>query len=325
MKENKKQRRLPSVIRWTLWVLLFQLLLINISAAVYAWRLTHFYADYSPGPAASRNIFQKTWKIFTGPKFPKPVIRETPGFPADTIRLTRSNGQTIEAWYAEPDTTANGAVLLFHGVNANKGYMLEEAQSFLQMGYRVLITDFRAHGNSEGQTTTLGYAETEEVQLADSFMHTRGNVPVFMYGQSMGAVVVAKAVAEGHVQPAAVILDLPFASLQSHLKARARVLGFPQQPFAFLVTGWIGLQQGYNGYRHNTASYTAKIHCPVLVQYGAKDLYVLHKEVEEVYNAIPGTKRQLAVYDHAAHESLLRREPAKWESTVASFLGQYRN
>ncbi len=324
MKDKKTRRRFPSLIRWIGWVLLFQLVLINVSAAIYAYHLTHFYNDPSlQGSHPTSNIFRKTWKLFTGPKFPKSAIRETPAFMYDTVRLTRANGQLIDAWYAEPDSGARGTVLMFHGVSTNKSYMVREAASFRLMGYRVLLVDYRAHGNSEGQTTTLGRKETEEVQLAFNYIKAKGEKTIFLWGVSMGAVVVARSVAEDGLQPAGIIMELPFASLQSHLKARARVLGFPQQPFAFLVTGWISIERGFNGYQHSTVSYAHKINCPVLVQYGARDNYVLKTEIEEIYKAIPGTRKQLAGYEEAGHESLLMSEPERWKKTVSAFLQQF--
>lgn len=324
MKEKKTRRRLPSLFRWIGWVLLFQLVLINISAAIYAHRLTHFYNDPSlQGSHSSGNILRKTWKLFTGPKFPKSVIRETPSFAFDTVRLKRANGQLIDAWYAEPDSGARGTVLMFHGISANKSYMVREAATFRLMGYRVMMVDFRAHGNSDGQTTTMGRMETEEVRLAFNYIKVKGEKSVYLWGVSMGAVVVARSVAEDGLQPTGIIMELPFASMQSHLKARARVLGFPQQPFAFLVTGWISLERGFNGYRHSTISYASKINCPVLVQYGARDTYVLKSEIDEIYKAIPGTRKALAGYEEAGHESLLMSEPERWKKTVSAFLQQY--
>lgn len=327
MNEKKNSRRLPSLIRWIGWVLLFQLVLINISAAIYAYRLTHFYDDPSlNGSHSSSNIFRKTWKLFTGPRFPKSVIGDSrPSFAFDSIQLNTRSGQIIDAWYAEPDTAAQGTILLFHGVSANKSYMLYEAASFRQMGYRVMLVDFRAHGNSGGFTTTLGRNETEEVKLAFDYIKGKGEKNIFLWGVSMGAVVVARSVAEEGLTPAGIIMELPFASLQSHLKARARVLGFPQQPFAFLVTGWIGIERGFNGYRHSTVTYAKKINCPVLVQYGARDSYVLKSEIDEIYRAIPGSDKQLAGYEEAGHESLLRSDPVLWQKTVAAFLQHKRD
>jgi hypothetical protein len=199
--------------------------------------------------------------------------------------LQRANGDWVDAWYGEPDSLAKGTVILFHGLSANKSYLVREAATFRLMGYRVLLVDLRAHGNSDGQNTTIGRDETEEVVLAYNYIKAKDAKPVYCWGVSMGAVVLARAVAEGEVQPAGLIMELPFASLQSHLKARARVLGFPQQPFAFLVTGWIGIERGFNGYRHSTVDYAGKINCPVLVQYGGHDTYVLKSEINAIYQA----------------------------------------
>jgi hypothetical protein len=324
MKEKKTRRRLPSLIRWIGWVLLFQLVLINISAAIYAHRLTHFYNDPSlQGSHSSGNIFQKTWKLFTGPKFPKSLIRQTPSFAYDTVRLQRANGDWVDAWYGEPDSLAKGTVILFHGLSANKSYLVREAATFRLMGYRVLLVDLRAHGNSDGQNTTIGRDETEEVVLAYNYIKAKDAKPVYCWGVSMGAVVLARAVAEGEVQPAGLIMELPFASLQSHLKARARVLGFPQQPFAFLVTGWIGIERGFNGYRHSTVDYAGKINCPVLVQYGGHDTYVLKSEINAIYQAIPGNRKNVVGYEEAGHESLLMSEPDHWKKTMLDFFQQY--
>ncbi|HRG23582.1 MAG TPA: alpha/beta fold hydrolase [Chitinophagaceae bacterium] len=323
MKETKSSRRLPALFRWIGWVLLFQLVLINISAAIYAHRLTHFYNDPSlQGSHTSDNIFRKTWKLFTGPKFPKSVIRQTPSFSYDTVRLMRSNGNWVDAWYGEPDSLARGTVIMFHGLSASKSYMVREAATFRLMGYRVMLVDLRAHGNSEGQNTSIGRKETEEVQLAYNYIQSKGEKSIFLWGVSMGAVVVARSVAVGAVQPAGIIMELPFESLQSHLKARARVLGFPQQPFAFLVTGWIGIESGFNGYGHSTVNYAKKINCPVLLQYGAKDTYVLKSEIDGIYKAIPGNHKNLVGYEEAGHESLLMVDPERWKETTGSFLLQ---
>ena len=323
MEEKKTRQKWPSILRWTLWVILVQIVLINISAAFYAYRLTHFYNDPSLRTSQpSGNIFTKTWKLFTGPKFPKSQINDVPVFIYDTVSLQTENGLTIDAWYSKTDSVAKGTILLFHGITSNKGQLLTEANEFRYLGYNVMLVDFRAHGNSDGSTTTIGIRETEEVKLAYDFVKGKGETKIFLWGISMGAVVIAKALSEYSIYPAAVILELPFSSLQSLLKARARVLGFPQQPFAFLVTGWMGIERGFNGYRYSTDRYAKKISCPALVQYGAKDSYVLKSEIDKVFTAIFSSDKKLVGYENADHESLLQNDPVKWRMEVRNFLGK---
>ncbi len=307
-----------------MWVVLAQFILINISSAFYAYRLTHFYNDtslliYKPTP----NIFAKTWKLFTGPKQGKSVVNGVPEFPIDTVRMTTKNGTSIEGWYSKADSLFKGTVILFHGLTVNKLWTITEAENFRFMGYNVLLVDFRAHGQSGGNTTTIGSKESEEVKLAYDWINKKGEKNIYLWGSSMGAVAVTKAVSDYSLNPSGIIIEMPFESMQSHLKARARILGFPQQPFAFLVTFWIGIERGFNGFNHETTDYVKKIDCPVLLQWGRFDDYVLQPEIEKVYMAISSRQKKLVVYDNAGHGSLLKSDPIKWRMELRDFLAKY--
>lgn len=315
------KRKLPSVLRWVLWVLLVQFILVNISAAIYAYKLTHFYNDPSlRNPGKPKNIFSKTWKLFTGPKQPKSIITEHPGSVYQTITLKTRDDLKIEAWYWPVDSLAKGAVILFHGITGSKSMLLDEAGAFRSLGYHVMLVDFRAHGNSEGNTTTIGVKETEEVKLAFDYLLQKGEKKIYLYGSSLGAVVITKAISDYQLATAGVILEMPFLSLQTYLKAKARLLGFPQQPFAFLTTFWIGVEKGFNGYNHQTTRYARKLNCPVLMQCGAKDAFVMKEDANKIFEAIASPHKKLITYPEGQHESFLRHDPLKWRIEMERFL-----
>ena len=189
MPQEKTKSNLRSIIRWGLWVLLVQFLLINISAAFYAYRLTHFYNDpsllvYKPAP----NVFAKTWKLFTGPKTGKSIVEETPAFSYETVLLKTVKGISIEAWYCKTDSIEKGTVILFHGITGHKDMLLDVANEFRYLGYNVMLVDFRAHGNSGSNTTTIGFRESEEVKLAYDYVSQKKEKKIFLYGTSLGAV-----------------------------------------------------------------------------------------------------------------------------------------
>lgn len=324
MEKSKFRFKIPIYIRWIGWVLLVQILLINISAAFYAYKLTHVYDDPALRNARpSKNIFVKTWRLFTGPRQAKSIITEIPAFPYDTVILKTGKGIVIDTWYSQTDSASKGTIILFHGITANKGMLLNEAYEFRYLGYDVMLVDFRAHGNSTGQTTTIGNRESEEVKLAYDYVVRKGEKNVFLWGNSMGAVVVAKAIADYELKPSGVMLEMPFGSLQSHLQARARALGFqgfPEKPFGFFVTWWMGIEKGFNGFKHTTSSYAKKVNCPVLMQWGGLDTYVLKSETDKIYNDIASANKKLVVYDRAGHESLLQSDPVKWRIETERFL-----
>lgn len=309
---------------WTFWVLLVQFILVNISAAFYAYKITHLYtapADMPPSHS-SRNIFTKTWRLFTGPKFYREALTDTPGFVYSTVTLKTKKDLLIEAWYGKADSVSKGTVILFHGLSRNKNFVLDEAVAFRQMGYSVMLIDTRSHGNSTGDYTTIGYRESEEVKLCYDYISNNGEKNIFLWGTSMGAVEILKAVSEYQLHPAGIIIEMPFLSLQSHLKGRARILGFPEQPFGFLTSFWIGAERGFNGWGFETTRYAKNVNCPVLMQYGEKDELVLKYETDAVYEAIASPRKKLVMYENANHEYFLKRDPVTWKKEVSDFLNE---
>jgi alpha-beta hydrolase superfamily lysophospholipase len=290
---------------------------------MYAYKFTHLYpAEEAPTQKVSENIFAKTWRLFSAPRFYKQPQSEKPA-DYDTVHLATSNGLAIEAWYNKwnnPDSSAKGTVLLFHALSGNKSRILPEAEEFRRWGYNVMLVDARSHGNSAGQTTTIGYRESEEVKLAYDFIKQKGEKTIILWGFSMGAVQIMKAVAEYDLQPAGIIPQMPFLSLQSHIKSRIKSLGFPRQPFSFFITFWIGAERGFNGFGFNMLTYAKKIHCPVLLQYGSKDQLVPQEDAKRIYEAVSSVNKRMVVYDGANHESFLQKDPVLWRNEVSAFL-----
>src|SRR5678816_870318 len=105
MIQTNRKNKLRAIIKWVLWILIVQFVLINVSGIFYGYRLTHFYEASSAPPHNSKNIFSKTWKLFTGPKFQKSPVGETPIYPYETIQLLTQKNNTIEAWYIPADSS----------------------------------------------------------------------------------------------------------------------------------------------------------------------------------------------------------------------------
>lgn len=316
--QKTKTRNFRYYLKWALWVIVIQIVLANISASIYAYKFTHFYNVPAPS-YSSQNVFNKTWKLFVGPKFYKNTSEPEPSFAYETIQLKTSDGIPIDAWYSKTDSS-NTCVILIHGYSVNKSYLENEAATFKQWGYSVLLLDLRGHGKSGGNTTNFGVKEGDELQKAFAFAKQKGQSKIILYGVSLGAALSIKAVAKGDVQPVAIIADVPFGSLHQHLKARARMLGFPSEPFASLTTFWIGIERGYNGFQFDISSYSKKIDCPVLLEWGAKDPLVTKEEIDSIYKNLSSKNKKLVIYPDADHGAFFEKDPFTWEKELQAFL-----
>jgi len=70
----------------------------------------------------------------------------------------------VGRWFPHPNPT--GAVLLVHGIGAEKLQFLPSLRPLHDRGYEIMTFDQRNHGESDGLTTTLGVIEQEDVVRA---------------------------------------------------------------------------------------------------------------------------------------------------------------
>jgi esterase/lipase len=308
--------KLPLLLRWLIWVILVQFLLLNLSAAFYAHSFTSFETG-RPVPS-STNIFARTWHLFKGPTVYAAEETIKPAFTFQDIRLQSADGIRFSGWLSAGDTT-RPCILFLHGYSSSRSFVLAEATALQKIGYPVFLINYRGHGNSSSRSTSMGMEETSEVEQAFTFLRSKGYSKVVIYGVSLGAVIALKAASEGRVKPLAIVADMPFASLHQHLRSRMQMLGFPGEPFGSLVTFWEGVEHGYNGLGHQTTKYASGVHCPVLLEWGDKDSYVRREETEAILKSLPAKEKKLVVYPDANHESFRMADSVKWCNEVGGF------
>lgn len=309
------------IIRRIFRIAIFLFLILNVMAAFHAYKFTHFYPDkeIQVKKPEEMNGWDKASAIFFGVNYPKSKNATTPYIAYSTVTLTTESKLKIEAWYIKRPQP-KGTVILFHGHGASKSKVLNESEYMNGLGYNTLLVDFRAHGGSEGRVCTIGYDEAEEVKLAYDFIVKTGEKNIHLWGISMGAAAITRAMSEYDLKPKGIILEMPFGTLHAAVKGRVRTMGLPQQPISALLTFWGGIEQGFWAFSHNPDNYATKINCPVLLQWGALDARVTRAETDHIFERIASTQKKLVVYGESKHESLCNMENVKWTREIKAFL-----
>ncbi len=295
-------------------------ILVNIITAFHAYKFTHFYDrdEVTVKKQDKKSGWDITKDALFGVKAVKLKNTISPDSSFQTVYLKTKNGLKLEAWYI-PVNNAVGTVCLFHGHGGTRSGVFKESEEFRKMGYNTLLLDFRAHGNSEGNTCTIGYNETEDVKLAYDHISGKGEKNIVLWGISMGAATVSKAIYDYNLQPAKLILEMPFGSILDAAEGRLRSMKLPPEPLATLITFWGGTERGFWAFSMKPTEYVKKINCPVLLQCGGMDPRVTRAEIETIYNNIH-TVKKLVVYETAGHESLCKKENEKWNNAIKAFL-----
>jgi alpha-beta hydrolase superfamily lysophospholipase len=321
-------------LRWLWWhpKLSFCLVLaacfgvLNLVAYNHAYSMTHFQQGGSKTTRPEALSFAEKCQVaLLGVNIPKPCNHTDPssqGLTFETCRFQGMDGVGLEAWHV-PRPNAKGMVLLLHGYASCKANLLPEAKAFYDQGYAPVLLDLRGSGGSDGNVTTIGFSEADDVAaVVQSLQRSHPDQPLVLYGQSMGSVAILRAIAKNGVQPQAVVIECPFDRMLSTVENRFSAMGLPPFPCARLLVFWGGFQHGFNGFSHNPVEYASAVHCPVLLMHGAKDSRVTTEQAQAVLANLAGEKR-FELFPDVGHESYLAAKPELWNRTVSNFLREH--
>lgn len=316
-------RRWRKTILISLLVLGLGFVLLNAVAYRHAWKMTHFVAaETRTEPPESLTTTGKIKVLLTGVSIPRPQNKLTPeyfGLGYKTHKLKVDTNATIEAWQIFAGDR-KGSVILFPGYAAAKDSLLEPALYFHKQGYDCWLVDFRGCGGSSGDWTSIGWYEAEDVAAVYKFAKAQSPAEhIVLYGASLGAASILRAVARENIQPDGLILECPFNRLLDTAGNRFRAMKLPAFPLANLLVFWGGRQLGFNGFTHNPAEYAKSVHCPTLLMNGDSDTRVTPANSEAIRRNLP-VNTQFHLFKNTGHESYLRKHPAEWEKLAGSFL-----
>lgn len=291
---------------------------MNIVAVFHSYKFTHFTDSKTEKTKNPTQLTtgQKIKTLIFGVSNPRPENTSVPTTDYETIKL-KSNKE-IECWSVK---TANpkGTVILFHGFSADKSSMLDKADLFRELSYNTLLVDFMGSGGSEGNQTTIGFLEAEQVKTCYDYLTENGEKNIYLFGTSMGAVAIMKSISDNGITPKGIIIECPFGSMYETVSARFKAMNAPTFPMAGLLVFWGGLQNGFWAFGHNPTEYAKHINCPTLLLYGAKDEKVSREEIDEIFKNLVGQKT-LKIYNNAGHENYLTKYQPEWTQDVEQFI-----
>lgn len=263
--------------------------------------------------------YQHAYELTHPPRYP--VYISPKGINAyENVSFQTSDGLTLRGWYVPPK---NGAVVIFaHGRNGNRIVWLPEAHLLFQRGYGVLLFDLRNSGNSEGDITTLGALESQDVLAAMDYVKTRESKQTRMglVGHSMGTAAALLAAAQSP-DAACIVTISAFTGLEDNIADGTKALtGLPPFPFAPLVVFWGEIITGQSIQAVRPIDVLPQIAPrPILFIHGEKDQVVPVRNAHELYEAYTGPK-DLYLLPNAGHGDFWDAAPAETPKRFLQFL-----
>jgi len=229
----KKSSRRRKGAGWTALRVVRGLVLAYVVVAILAWALQS--------------------KLVYFPEREVPVTPADLGVRYEEVPLTASDGTKLSAWFV-PAPNEKGVVLFCHGNGGNICHRLESLGVFHNLGYSVLIFDYRGYGRSEGSPSEEG--TYLDARAAWENLVTARKIPperIVLFGRSLGGAVAAKLASE--TSPAGLIVESSFTSIPDVGAERFWFL-----PVRLLCR-----------YKYNTAKAVGRAGCAVLVIHSRDD------------------------------------------------------
>lgn len=268
----------------------------------------------------------RTWRAAR--QLVSPVRRCAVKTPADfglaheRLAFPTEDGLTLRGWWIPATGQARGTILFSHGYAGDCSPDLIYAPVFVQAGYNVCLFDYRGHGDSDGEFTSLVHFERGDLLCALAFLRTRGVERVGLIGFSMGGAI-ALAAASQSPMVVGVISDCAFAEVSRIVANAAMQRGAPRL-LANLI-GWLvellaSIQLRANLFAADPIRWVGRIAPrPLLIMHGGADEAVPVSEAHRLYAAAREPK-ELWIVPGAGHRRIEDVAPDAYCRRIVDFI-----
>ena len=253
---------------------------------------------------------------------------DAPTSPADfdlafeDVEFQSGDGTILRGWYIPArSTSAAQTVIICPGANGSIDADTAFLPWFHNFDLNVLIFNWRAHGHSDGQITTLGFDERYDLIAAVEYAKARSARKIGVLGLSMGGAV---ALSTAAICPDidAVATDSAFVHIVTAVAAGLSERGLPDglaYPIARLILMTASLRSGKDLWQADPVRWIDRVAPrPLLLIYGERDPFAPRAEVELLYRRA-GEPKEIWRVPQAAHREIQMLEPDTYRERLTRF------
>ena len=241
------------------------------------------------------------------------------GIVYEDVSLKTKDGLNIKGWFVPADS--DKAVIIAHGLGANKSNFIGTVDMWHQLNFNVLIFDFRGHGMSDGHTVTFGYKERLDVMAGLEYLMKNKKFPpekIFGYGVSFGGAAMMHAANEMRVFHK-IIIDSSFASLDDMantiVDGETIIPVFCRKMFKEMGLFFIRLDAGFDIREHSPENIVGQLDgTPMLFIHGTGDPLINWEQTRRLYEnagdpkqvVFLGTQGHFGTMNDASYVDIIR-------------------
>jgi len=246
----------------------------------------------------------------------------TATFSPEDVALSATDGIKLKGWFL-PHEGSTEAIVLLHGVRANRAAMLGRAFWLHDLGYNVLLYDARGCGESEPTPITFGFHETRDLLGALQWLQTRGMTRIGCVGSSQGAATILLASKSLPASVRAVVAEEPYATLQDTVDDHFRAhTGLPSGYLGVLAVPMAEWKLGFGMDAVSPLREIVGLKAPLYLIGGTADHLAPAAGLRELFAAAPG-EESLWMLESAGHCDVFSRAEDQYKQRIGDFLRRH--
>ena len=204
------------------------------------------------------------------------------------IELKSNNHEKLFGWWIPAQGKAIGTILYLHGYNENIGVNITPSASLTQLGFNVLLVDYRGYGKSQGDFPSERQLYTDAEIAWNYLVKTRQILPkkIVIFGHSLGGAI-AIHLATHHPEVSSLIVQSSFTSMLDVIN---------DSWWSKLVPMQLLLTQKFNSIEK-----VSLLQMPVLYIHGSADRFLPATMSWALYTATSSNNKQLVLVNNARH------------------------
>jgi fermentation-respiration switch protein FrsA (DUF1100 family) len=242
------------------------------------------------------------------------------GLTAEAAEFRSGDELMLRGWYI-PFENSSKAIVICSGANGSLDADVHVAPWLHEAGFSVLLFNWRAHGQSEGEVVTLGFHERYDLIAAVQYAKLKGAERVGVLGFSMGGTV-ALTTAAVYEDINAVVADSPFVYVLSAIAGGLIERGLPEGlsfllARLFVITAC--LRTRLNLFDIDLARWIHRVAPrPLLIIFGEQDVIASKSEVDMIFARARDPKEIWRVPE-AAHRNIHLLQPEEYRRRILEF------
>jgi uncharacterized protein len=256
--------------------------------------------------------------------FPDGITPDIYGMSYEDYDIITSDNVKLEGLLIHADSIPKANIILIHGIGAYKEIFFHLAKRLSKSGFNVLLFDLRAMGQSGGEYCTYGFLEKQDVkQYTDSLISKFPNLPVGVYGTSLGGAIALQSLSNDPRLQAGII-ECTYDKMYKVVRAYTeRFIGFPFNLVADFALWRAEMKAGFDADEMNPVVHAANIRQPVFISHGDKDVNIPISFGKNNFDALRTQNKIFYTVPGADHNGISKHGGKDYEQAVSEFLEKH--